>query len=73
MGGARRLSRGLAEHRLDHSPVVDLAGAELGRHHSVAQDGDPIGELLHLVEVVAHEHQPGSLGTQLAEHRRQAT
>ena len=57
------------EHQLGQGCLVEVCRRQSHLDDSaVAQGGDPVGDLQHFPEVVAHDHDAGSLGGQQVDH-----
>ena len=60
-----------ADHQADHRVAADLVAAKLADDRAVAQDDDPVGALLDLVQAVGDEDDRHAVGLELADDPHQ--
>src|SRR2546425_6298823 len=68
VAGLRRPAVSAGRHVLDHALAVKARGSILRHHPAQVQDGDPIGDLEHIVEVVRDDHHGEATITQAPHH-----
>ena len=61
-----------SDHQANHGVVVDFLARQFPGIAAVAQNGDAVGQRLHLTETVADVHDAHTLRPQVADHRVEA-